>query len=451
MDISTDRLLIGQGFLSVTGEEGGNSVIFLNDDDLTTAGDGNGQTVRFTLEQLDSFEKLKQKLNISVAASLGFGIWSADLAVDFMKSGTFTQHNSFLVLDVVVTNPAKVLKKSKMTRAALMRASLGEADFLDFCGNSFVYGRQTGGQLTAVVQFSSTYKEEYEEVKARINGAVGGYGKGSLSLDQAMSSISTSTHTKIEILRKGTSDVIPGITELINVAKEFPARIAPGSGNSAIVNMLTRGYNTVDNFPSRKIDLNILDQQARTIETVASYLDRGYEVKGDLLFLINNPDLFDYPGDLKANATAAFQQNEDIILSLRDKITEIRQNPRTVAPPPPSFSSLSVVRKNKAIPPPPPPPPPPPKPPILILFEDRGYGGRKIETNNSIADLRNLNFNDKLTSYVVNGDPHEYTIQFFANINFDGKLIEVDSPSSDDDMSRIFRSDIVSSVNIIKN
>ncbi|MGE5607725.1 MAG: hypothetical protein ACM359_00580 [Bacillota bacterium] len=426
MDVQSDRLLIGQGFNSITGESGGMAVVF-NENDLVTAGGGRGQITRVEFMAIESAEQLKEKLNISAAASLGFGIFNGDVAAQFFRNALYTRHNTFLYVDVIVVNPAEVLKKAILTRAALQRLEDGQAAFLDYCGNSYVYGRQTGGRLTAVVQFSSTDMANFTETNVRVNAQVKAVGNGSVKIDQAIESLKGISDTNICMLRRGGVEAMPSVSELAKAVLDFPARVAQGTGNPVVVNMLTRGYNTVDNLPSNKLNFAILDQQAKTLDHIASLLLRAYGNQGDLSFVKAHPNLFVYAGDLNAAVDEAFSKNAEIIRFLLDKAIEVRRNPMMDAPPPPDYPTVNLRRID-----PPPPtttlPLPPPPLPVLEMFENIGYGGRRLATSTSIGNLADRDFNDILSSFKVNGNPGEYLVEFFRHADYQDRLMQVQSP-----------------------
>jgi hypothetical protein len=74
-EVETDVLLVGQGFNSITGQQRAQSVVYNDEKDLVVPGGGSGSTVKYTLQTIDSFEQLKQTLNLNAAASFGFGIF----------------------------------------------------------------------------------------------------------------------------------------------------------------------------------------------------------------------------------------------------------------------------------------------------------------------------------------------------------------------------------------
>jgi hypothetical protein len=452
MDLQTDRLLVGQGYNFVTGAQCGMSVVFTDEGDLTTASGTNGQSVTFDYTMLESFEALEQRLNISAAASFGFGIFSADLSADFVRTGSFSQYNTFLFLDVTVTNPTEVLKRPMLTPAAIERAHSGQSAFLDFCGNSYVYGRQTGGQLTAIVQFSSTTQENYQSVKTRVSGSVAGYGSGTLKIDEAIKSLSNVSRTNIHIVRRGGLGAIPTLEDLANAARQFPTTVARSGGNPGTVAMLTREYNTVENFPANTIDLAALDRQARTLQTISSYLGRAYALRGDLRFVKENPDIFENGPALAPAVDAAFAANEAIIGNLFDAATAVRRDPAVPAPPPPNYPTVAANRRHD---------PPPvivaPPPPIVEMFGDIGFGGRRVVTSSSINNFVDIGFNDILSSIRINGAPGEYLVEFFKDANYQQLMFSVrspaDAPNLHSMLGPMFRNafgDMASSVRITK-
>jgi hypothetical protein len=155
--LKTDRLLIGQGYNSLTANPGIRSVVYNDTDeeltDATSEDPNNRPDFVSYLEQRRSYEELNQALNVSVMASLGWGIYSGSASYQFLQSGSYNKYNTYLHLVLRSTNIAKVLRTSLLTEAALQRASAGSDQFLDYCGDHYVYGRVTGTSLERVMNF----------------------------------------------------------------------------------------------------------------------------------------------------------------------------------------------------------------------------------------------------------------------------------------------------------
>ena len=230
---------------------------------------------------------------------------------------------------------------------------------------------------------------------------------------------------------------------LSSVARAFPTEIAIPS-NQTVVKTLLRGYETTENFPSKKIDLLVLQQMARSMDIVSGYLEDLYEAQGDLQFWGNR-----LPSD-RANQTArsaitgAFSKNEEAIADLLDFALKLRRDPLAQVPPPPSVerepTDLDLV--------------PPPRV-ITEIYEHIDFGGRREELRSSIPNLDNIGFNDRISSIKVHGDPGEYDVEFYEHINYEGARIAVKSPAEDRNLldnaiGLISWSDQISSIRITK-
>lgn len=437
-DISTDRLLIGQGFNSITGEQCGNSVIYEGNEQEElglAAGGSNGQIVAYNLEMVESFEQIKKTMKASAAISLGWGVFSSDLTFEFMSSGTFTQYNVFMMIKMTVLNPAKVLKRSRLTQPALLRAQKGAKSFNQYCGDSYVYGKQTGGQILAIVQFSTTSQEDHEQVKLDVKGTVAGYGSGHASFEQSLDKIKTIKNTKINIVRKGGVDVVPSMDSLIEASRNFPQLVGETGGNPIAIQMLLRRYNTVEDDVDSVVNLEDFDTQAISISKIASLLDKAYLAKSDIRFISENKNLFKPKNDLQKEIDDAFEKNENIIEDLKIAAIRIKRDPVMAPPAAPSFPKIQVERIINGVVVLP--------TPVLRMFrfqqfEDVAHGHKPFETASSIPNFgnidpkdRKINFNDDLSSFQVFGKPGEYKVEFFYDVNYINPLLTVYSPYSE--------------------
>jgi hypothetical protein len=68
LDFQSPLLLIGQGFNTITGAQGGNSVIFRDEQDLVTTGAVQGQTTIFQFKQLTNLTSLREGMNATASA-----------------------------------------------------------------------------------------------------------------------------------------------------------------------------------------------------------------------------------------------------------------------------------------------------------------------------------------------------------------------------------------------
>ncbi|UXR94606.1 hypothetical protein [Agrobacterium tumefaciens] len=443
--VDGDFLLVGQGFNSISATQGGQSVVYRGTGDLTTTtGKEGGFETVFRLEKIESLHSLREKLNISASASCGFGIYSGDAASSYFRSRSFNSHSVFVFVDVLVLKPSLVLKQSLMSPAALKAADEGLTRFLGFCGDNYVYGYQAGGQLTAIAEFTSKTANEFEQVSANVEAAISGFGGGGVSFNQTLETLSKTTSYSLTMLRKGTHAAVPDLATLASVAQAFPTEISKPS-NQVVVKTLLRGYETTENFPSKKVDVLVLQKMAQSMEILSGYLEDLYEAQGDLQFIGSHLNWYKAGSSLKPAISNAFAKNEDSIALLLAFAVQLRKDPLAKLPPPPNVERVDPGPLAGKEPP----------PVIVEIFEHINYGGRREPFTSSISNLANIGFNDAISSFKIHGDPGEYEVEFYLHINYEGLRLPFQSPAEDanltDNRSGFFNwNDQISSIKITK-
>src|SRR5690554_1846486 len=174
-DLNTDRLAYGQGSNAITGLQAGVPVMFEGPEDIAPVVASSGQTVEFTLEQITSLEQFHLTFSGSAAASLGVGIFEGSASAQFFSSRIVHSYSLYVYVDVVVKNPAVVLKRSRFTPQAKQVIQKGAKEFLSYAGNCYVYGIRTGGRFTAIAEFQSKTEEEYKATAASVSAAISSF------------------------------------------------------------------------------------------------------------------------------------------------------------------------------------------------------------------------------------------------------------------------------------
>lgn len=418
--LDRDSLLVGQGFNTINALQGGQAVEYNDRTDLVTAAQSSGGLdTNFRLEKVESLRDLRTKLNVSASASCGFGVFSGDASAQYFKSRAFNRYSNFVFADVSVLHPSEVLKRSRMTPSALKVAEQGLSRFLGFCGDAYVYGYQTGGQLTAIAEFTSETAEDFEKVSAQVNAAVQGYGSGGAEFSKQVYELSKSTKYSLTMLRKGTAERIPNLASLAEYAETFPEKIAE-LRNASVVRMLLRGYETTENFPGKHVDVLLLQRLAMAMQTVSEYLETLYEAQGDLQFIAAHLHWFKGGAELKSAVDNAYQKNEASIKELLGFAIALRSEPMKEVPALPNVERVDPGPVGGG----------PGQPSVVVeLFPHNNFGGGKIDLVSSHGNLDALGFNDQLSSFKVHGEPGEYEVDFYEHINFEGKRFTVQSPA----------------------
>ena len=344
-DVPTDRLLIGQGLNSATGEQGALCVAYDPDkeaSELTSAaGNEAGQKVSYVLQQVTSIESLKKAAKVDASASFGWGVFSSDATASLISSGEFTQYNNFVYAEISVYNAFQALKSRNLrAQPALAWAKAGPDVFVDHCGDEYIYGRQTGGDFAAIIQFSSTNESDQQTVSGAINIAIAPFGGGSADFMSALQKLQRISTSRVMVVRNGGMGDIPDVADLVEAVRKFPDAV---KAHPVVIGLATDSYKNVDNIP-RNVTFGVVTNEARTLAVIAGYLDQAYQNRANLTFIIRNPTQFviNSPADL----TKAWNENEQIITDQLDKATSCHDDAPKCgkAPAPPSFPTFAPQR-----------------------------------------------------------------------------------------------------------
>jgi hypothetical protein len=309
----------------------------------------NAQEVNYYLEQVEELTKFKSAIGSNVSASFGWGIASFDGTFSFLKNGDFTSYKNYIYVRVTVRNSIEKLKNMRLTEEAL-RLSSDPAAFLRRYGNEFVYGRQTGGEFLAVVEYSSDTKEEQEKIAATLKASASLYGSAQAEFSQAFDKVSKLARTRVLIIRRGGGGSIPNVEQLKQYALNFPNEIAT---KPTTLLLLTRSIENAENYPS-SLNFDNVRAAASNLSTLASYLDKAYEIRGNLKYISENRSQFEIadPARIDNELQDAWKANESLITRISNKAEECRSKLRMNIVcslndfPPPIYSSFSLQKKQ---------------------------------------------------------------------------------------------------------
>lgn len=135
-----------------------------------------GQTVRYTLTIIKSFEDLYTSLGISVAASGHFGLFKASGKFAYASETKFNSQATFLLARCVVENAFTQAEDALLAPDSdgFRLLENGKSDvFQERYGDGFVRGLQTGGEYFAVISITSSDREEQESIAASFSASYG--------------------------------------------------------------------------------------------------------------------------------------------------------------------------------------------------------------------------------------------------------------------------------------
>jgi len=341
MSLPSNQLEIGRGYDSVFATIKSQTVKYDPNNPsqylVTAAGSQNQETTKF-LHEINSMSELRDTLELDASASFGWGIFSADASYNYYKTTTYSQYNRFLELRVSVLNAPEILHHTYLTESAISFAETGPSTFLRMCGDQYVYGRQTGGELDAIIQVSSSSQSQFDSQKTSVEGAVAAFGSGKLTFSQAIQQISTGNELTYFVHRNGGLGDIPSIDALTAYADSFPTIVQGSSGNAAIYALLTTDYTSLENEHPDKpfpLDTSIFDYVPalqQNLKSLAADLDKCYLVRGNLQFILTNLSQFKNPDQVRPKAEGLFQENEATIENIIAAAIDYKTNLKSTKP-----------------------------------------------------------------------------------------------------------------------
>jgi|HubBroStandDraft_6_1064221.scaffolds.fasta_scaffold00716_7 hypothetical protein len=225
-----DPLRFGIGYNTLTGQYAGNCTANPQTADIKPAGDADapttGQLTRWELSSEQDLSTLTEKLDFSASASASFVAGSASMSVDYMKSRTFNKYHEFLYVSASVANGTQVWTKPALTQASL-NLRKQPLDFLTKCGDTFVQTITTGGELTAILDVTTSAQEDTSSLTVSVSGDYAGVA-GRAKLAQQIQQRLANHQTQVKVFRAGSTGALPTYTadQLITASLDFPTQVA---------------------------------------------------------------------------------------------------------------------------------------------------------------------------------------------------------------------------------
>lgn len=237
----------GMGVNLLNGDIPGKAV---NSGEITGPTQAGGQTTRYNLSLINSFEELYSSIGISVEASGHYGLFSASGKFSYAKESKINSQSTFLLARCVVENAFTQTEDAQIKPEASKLLEQGKTDeFQQRYGDGFVRGMQTGGEFFAVISITSSSREEQESIAASLQAKYGGI-FASVEVDVNIDSKTKSKIAKSELTvstyQKGGSGDDQGLTADIEAVmarlKAFPTQV---KNNPVPYDVQVASYNTL--------------------------------------------------------------------------------------------------------------------------------------------------------------------------------------------------------------
>jgi hypothetical protein len=278
----------GQGYDPFTGSPKGKCVEFNGDSDLIATTTPAGQTTDFRIVEIEDTDKFHSAMNMSAAASIGVGPFSADAATQYASDRKITSYSNSLVVEVRVRNQRKALKAFNLTTSAAEALKRDPADFYRMCGTYFMAGLESGGDFAVVMRIRSQNDEEQRSTHGELEASYGMFGSVSGKFDESMQRLVAKGALQAEIVRRGTTDAIPQLTpqDIRAYAMNYPKQVSDAGGAPWPIAATMVDYQSIN--PRAKT----LRAEEQFLNGVASDLAAARQLRNDLLYVQANPGEF---------------------------------------------------------------------------------------------------------------------------------------------------------------
>ncbi len=194
----------------------------------TTIQNAGGDTISFSMTQVNTMVDIETSLGIDAQASGGCGLFSASARMDYAKKCNINSSSVFLIVSVQVTQAFTSVKTLGIdpTAAALI-ANGKTAQFQEQYGDKFVRGLQTGGQFFGVIEIATENETDKEKVQVDVSGSYATIsGSGSVQSDFSKTIANHNTHVQCYYEGGDSSILVPtAVDTMIARATGFPREL----------------------------------------------------------------------------------------------------------------------------------------------------------------------------------------------------------------------------------
>jgi len=206
-----DPLQFGMGYNTLTGEYAGKCTVDVLPKDVGDAGQGvpePGQLTKWELSSVEDLAALSDKLDFSASASASFIAGSVSASTRYIRSKSFNTFHQFVVVDTSVVNSTKIWLKPDLTPEMKELYRTDTIGFLARCGDTFVRTITSGGELTAIIDLSTSAQEDLSSLSVAISGNYG-TAEGKSELRQQLQKTLLNRQSKVSVVRAGGTGGLP--------------------------------------------------------------------------------------------------------------------------------------------------------------------------------------------------------------------------------------------------
>lgn len=216
-------MFLARGYDTISGEVRGDCV---QRTDVKSTNDSTAQRTSFSLSKIETYNSLAKQVGASASASISGAIGNVSAKAQFLDSVNVNDYSIYVLARVSVLNSTATMERMSLTDSARdVVEKQGADDFRKLCGDMFVSGYTTGGELFSVLEILTHSSEEKNQISASLGGSYGVF-SGAATFQQALEKVSKTNTVNVFMYRVGAGGVVK-ITpeELVTYATNFPAAV----------------------------------------------------------------------------------------------------------------------------------------------------------------------------------------------------------------------------------
>lgn len=305
----TEGMRFGVGIDPLTDEVRGLPIVF----DGETTGVG-GQQVEATVKMIESQESLMKSMDLSVNASVRYGMASGDAKFKMSQEKSVNQYSLYLLLTANVRNPPRYMVNPHLHPAAdeMYRRSVEE--FRITYGESYIDEIYSGGDFYGLFVFETFDERSRTDLQASLQVSVGSFLAGG--------EISASFHSAIEESKKKSKleirAIMSGGAGLENPTDIEGLKALYKSFNKSVMEHPVDYKATIKELrylplpPGKTFAEEVVRRD--TINTSGRRIVDGIRTRGDIDFILRFPTQFENP-DIPA-LKAAYEEIDNMLPAL---------------------------------------------------------------------------------------------------------------------------------------
>jgi hypothetical protein len=282
--------LMGQGFNTVDGTIKGHCVDLGSP--ATQSGQTTGSTAEYRLLEITSEQSLRENLNVSAAASIKGAIYGGSGRFNFVSSVNKNSSSRYVLVHAKVANQMELSSSFRFKREAMDLLKKGkQKEFVDQCGNEFVYGRRTGGEFYALFEYEFSSSEEEKRFSAAVSASGAGW-KASASINKELAKFNMSARVHVKMFRLGGNGSLPEVENLADYGRKFPEIVAAVNGSPVTLELITKDYSGVmplDVAPNPAL----IERQKYVVNNIAKNRDEASEKLATIRYIKVHLEKFD--------------------------------------------------------------------------------------------------------------------------------------------------------------